>query len=254
MGSADSNTVRRLQSNLLQINPYDQDAWQQQFADSDWYHHIRSRLPVELYEIWDVSAMPGNQPTSREFHFNRYFSMSTFYYISHVLKKQPRQVIDLGCGSNLFRGLVPGLVGLDPYHPAADINDYVDDDFVRGHQAQFEAAMAINSLHFCALDDWPNRLQDFYSMLAPGGMGFVTFGLGVMIERTSDEHWLNIFNKTPDQTSISDVILWTDQVLRSLDWNLHVVDQHYFSRFNIGDVLLNNPIDGNIRIVMEKAA
>lgn len=255
MGTATPGEIRHTQTKLLQIDPYNETVWREQFSNSSWYHDVRSKLPADVHEIWSRSALPGNTPTSREFHFNRYFAMSTLYFINQVLKLQPPQVIDLGCGGNLFRGLVPGLVGIDPYHPSADINDFVDEDFVRGHQAQFDAALAINSLHFRGLDQLPNILQDFYSMLAPGhGMGFVTFGLGVMVDHTSDKAWQDLFGKPAADTTASEVMLWADQVLRNLSWDLHVVDQYYFNQLDIGDVILSNPVDGNIRLVVRRSS
>ena len=254
MNSIDPNTMRQLQSELLQIDPYNEQRWHDAFATTQWYRDIRQRLPADITEIWLRSSLPGNTPTSREFHFNRYFAMSTFYYIWHILQHRPDKVVDLGCGGNLFCDLVPGIIGIDPYHPNANINDFVDEDFVRGHQAQFDSAMAINSLHFCGLDQFGQTLEDFYSMLRPGGMGFITFGLGVMVDHTSDAAWHDIFHQDANHTTASSVITWVDQQLRNLACDLHVVDQYYFNHLDIGDVVLSNPVDGNIRIVMRRSS
>jgi hypothetical protein len=251
--TADPGTIRKTQSNLLQIDPYQEQRWRDAFTVSQWYRDIRERLPSDVKEIWTRSGLPGNNPTSREFHFNRYFQMSTFYFIWHILKNSPPTVFDLGCGGNLFRDLVPNLTGIDPYHPGADINDLVDEDFIRGHQAHFDSVMAINSLHFRGLDQFGRILDDFHSMLKPGGMGFITFGLGVMVDHTSDDAWHEIFNLEPINTSASSVITWIDTQLRDLALDLHVIDQYYFNNLDTGDVVLSNPIDGNIRVVMRRS-
>jgi hypothetical protein len=253
MNSADPDSIRQVQSGLLQIDPYDEQKWRDVFVPTQWYRDIRQRLPADIREIWMRGSLPGNTPTSREFHFNRYFAMSTFYFINHIIKYSPNKVFDLGCGGNLFRKLVPNIIGIDPYHPSADINDFVDEDFVRGHQSQFDSVMAINSLHFRGLDQFRSILGDFHSMLKPGGMGLITFGLGVMVDHTSDAAWAEIFGQNPKDTTAGTVITWVDQQLRDLDWDLHVIDQYYFNHLDIGDVVLSNPVDGNIRIVMRRS-
>lgn len=248
----DPARIRQVQESLLQINPYQEQQWHTTFGASTWYQDIVSRLPSDTVLIWNRGAVPTNVPTSREFHFTRYFAMSTFYYIQHLVRDDEHSIVDLGCGGNLFRGLVPRLVGIDPYHPAADINDFVDQDFVSGHRDHFSAVMAINSLHFRGLDQFAPVLRDFYSMLAPGGVGLVTFGLGVMVDHTSDAAWHDIFSRPAPETTADTVMTWVDQQLRELAWDFLVVDQYYFNHVDVGGVILSNPVDGNIRIVIRK--
>jgi hypothetical protein len=245
--------MQEIQTKLLQINPYHEHQWRKKFTATQWYRDVRQNLPADITEIWTRSALPSNMPASREFHFTRYFAMSTFYFIEKVLQTSPDTIVDLGCGGNLFRRLVRNLVGIDPYHPSADVNDFVDDGFIQGHRAQFDAAIAINSLHFRGLDQFRKVLDDFYSMLKPGGTGFITFGLGVMVDHTSDDAWIEIFDQDPINTTADTVIYWVDQQLRDLAWDLHVVDQYYFNHLEIGNIELSNPVDGNIRIVVRRS-
>jgi hypothetical protein len=179
--------------------------------------------------------------------------MATFYFIWWVLQTSPRQVVDLGCGANLFKGMIPGLVGIDPVHPAADICDYVDKDFVEGHQDHFDSIMAINSLHFVGLEKFSSVIDDVLSMLAPGGRAFVTFGLDQMVSHTSDLHWNNIFGKKDTDTSLTEVIVHLDSIIRQRQHQFVVVDQYFFVQDDLGAIMLGNPIDGNLRLVMEKS-
>lgn len=250
--TVEPSQLRQLQSQLLQRNQYDDQYWRRHFPTTDLYQVVDANMPSDVKRIWNRSGYPGNTPTSREFHFTRYFPMATFYFISWILQTSPRQVVDLGCGANLFKRMVPGLIGIDPVHPAADICDYVDKDFVRGHLDHFDAVMAINSLHFVGLEQFSSVIDDVFSMLAPGGRAFVTFGLDQMVSHTSDRCWHDIFGKAATETSLSEVVTHLDAMLQLRQHQFLVVDQYFFVQDELGPIMLGNPIDGNIRLVMER--
>jgi hypothetical protein len=237
---------------LWQVNPLDESEWRQEFCQTQWYHHIRQHLPRDVVEIWSRSGFLPNTPISRDLYRRCYFGFAIFYFYQYLTKINPDHILDIGCGSNVFKDLVPGLVGLDPYHPDADICDLCDDEYVAGHERYFSALSAVNSLHFVGLDQMTDTILKLYSMLRAHGRAFITLGLGQMINHTSDPAWQAMFTRPFQECSASDIISWVDQQLRALPIKFLVVDHCYLVQENLGQVLLGNPVDGNIRLVMEK--
>jgi|688.fasta_scaffold00284_57 hypothetical protein len=232
-------------------NPYHEDYWHKYFPTTDLYKHIKSKLAPTTKEIWTSSGQPGNTPTPRENQLNSYWTFNTFYYIEDLLKFDG-PIYDLGCGGNLLKPFVDNIIGIDPFHPDADIGDICDEGFVAGHQNYFDRLIAINSLHFCALDKFSSTVDDFYSMLKPGGVGYVTFSLANMVALTSDSGWNTIFNKHPDQTNLIDVVTYLESCIQAMPYNFHIVDQNYFVQRDYGQLIIGNEVDGNIRLVVQR--
>lgn len=250
LGDINIEDFRKFSTTLYRVNPYEELSWRDTFTKSDTYRTIKEIVPKDCKEIWTVSGLPGNHPTAREFQFYQYWNFNTFYYLQPFLNIDD-VVYDLGCGGNLFKPYIKNLVGIDPFHPNADINDICDTDFVKGHQNFFKRVFAINSLHFIQLNELNRVIHEFYSMIAPGGIGYISFGLAQMVEFTTDQAWQEIFNKTAAQTTIIEVIQYVDSVLRNLSFKVNIVDQSYFLSHD-SRIMLGNEIDGNIRLQLER--
>ena len=235
---------------LHQINPYNEVTWRNEFTTTDLYKQIKNQLSDDCLEIWTTSGIPGNSPTPREKQFNRYWNFNTFYYL-YPLVFADDVVYDLGCGGNLFKPFFKNLIGIDPFHPNADIDDLCDDDFVKGHNQFFANVFAINSLHFVSLHKFSQTIDDFYSMLTPDGLGYISFGLAQMIALTTDQEWLEIFGKSAEATSLFDVVGYVDNVLRGMKYNFKIIDQNYFLQHDFR-LILGNEIDGNIRLLIQR--
>ncbi len=249
--SVDLKNFRTFISNLKMLQPYDEDHWKQFFTQTELYHDIKSKLPVSCKEIWTSSGMPGNKTTPRENQFNSYFNFNTFYYL-YSLFQDSHTIYDLGCGANLFKPFAHKLIGIDCFHIQADIDDMIDDDFVKGHQEYFYKAFAINSLHFIPLTKLQTTIENFYSMIKVGGQGFITFTLANMVELTNDADWQTLFKKMPDQTNLEEVVNFVNDIIWNLPYNYTIVDHCYFLDKDYGKLLIGNPIDGNIRLLIQR--
>jgi hypothetical protein len=168
------------------------------------------------------------------------FSVVPFYYLKFLTEANPTNIYDLGCGWNIFKKYIPNIIGLDirvennVFH--ADIQDFVDDDYIKDHQNYFESVFSICALHFIPLSNIRQRVLDFGSMIKDGGRGFLTLNYMRMLER-----------ETMWNVSIEDHVLLEEQIrneLSALPFNLDV--------FEVDLSLLNNPMDGNIRMVIRK--
>ena len=174
------------------------------------------------------------------------FYASAFYYLSFLLEKNPKEIYDLGCGWNIFKKYIPNIIGVGAENPSgpwfhADIHDYVDDDYVKGHQSTFESVFSICALHFIPLRNIRKRVLDFGSMIKPGGRGWVSFNAQRMVERDFEF----IAKYTNNHKSLEGAV---DQYVRTelaeLPFNVLVFDV-YLEK-------IENGMNGNIHIVIEK--
>lgn len=66
--------------------------------------------------------------------------------VAEIKSKNPKYVLDIGCGYNEFKGLIPNLIGIDIVNPKADlVCDLMDTPF---HEESFDVAMALGSINF----------------------------------------------------------------------------------------------------------
>jgi cyclopropane fatty-acyl-phospholipid synthase-like methyltransferase len=92
---------------------------------------------------------------------------STYTYSNHSIaeKIQPgEQVIDVGCGNNEFKALIPGLIGIDIVNPAADI--VIDFDEYQPDQ-QFDVALSLGAIQYGDESDIRRQLDKLSSILKP---------------------------------------------------------------------------------------
>jgi hypothetical protein len=145
----------------------------------------------------------------------------------------------------LFKKLIPNIHGIDPEpgNHLADEFDLFDADFSQGHTDAYESAFSINALHFISLKDFEKRILEFYNIVAPGGRGFITFGVMRMVERTSAQDLQTLFSSNSPTTE--QLTQYVKTVLNSLTIN-----------FLLAEVLINDGvneiINGDIRLIFEK--
>jgi hypothetical protein len=203
---------------------------------------------------WDKSwaDIYNRTYTPREYYSRKHtfpersiFSMVPFFYLKPLLEKNPKTIYDLGAGYNIFKKYIPNIIGISPTHNTdnySDIHDIVDAEFVCGHQNYFTSVFSINALHFRPLIDLKAVIQEFASMIAPGGRGFLSLNITRMIERTPIE-LLNQALGTIQPTN-NNYSEYTRKVLSDINLNYLIVD--------VDLTEMDNPMDGNIRIVVEK--
>jgi hypothetical protein len=226
--------------NLL---PYPQTEFQNIFSNSNIYKSLTKDFDVVSFEKFIFNNL-HKIITPRQYLGDRklktYFSAVAFYYLQFLLEKNPSQIYDLGCGWNIFKKYIPNIIGVgaepvDSEDFFGDIHDYIDDNYIQGHKEYFESVFSICALHFYPIESIAKRVNDFYSMIKPGGRGFLTFNVQRMLD-----HGNLTFNSPME----------VDKFCRhELAGCTHIKFIVVDIDFSVG---LDEGIDGNIRLVMEK--
>jgi hypothetical protein len=196
-------------------------------------------------KAWEIAP---NGTTSRETFGSKnktVFSMVPFFYLKVLLEQNPKVIYDLGSGWNIFKKYIPNIIGISPTHNIdhySDVHDLVDQEFVQGHQNYFRSVFSINALHFRPLTDLENIIQEFASIVSPGGQGFLALNLARLVDHTPNNILIDTFktgNPTTEQYEI-----YTREVLDTTKLNYQIVDVDF--------TVVDEYMDGNIRIVFRK--
>jgi len=123
-----------------------------------------------------------------------------------------------------------------------DVHGFVDDEYVAQHQDYFESVFAICSLHFHPLSDFKKIVLDFVSMISNTGRGFLGINLQKLIELTSNDFLINQFGTEHPTREQYDQ--WLRNELSTTKLKFLILD--------IDLTLINESMDGNIRLVIEK--
>ena len=228
---------------LQNINPYIQENFEKEFKQTDLY----TKLCADFDEIYFKSLWgPWDGGTNRQHMGDRNlqktkFNAVSFYYINMLLENNPTEIYDMGCGWNIFKKYIPNIIGIGAEDPSGpwffgDIHDFVDDDYVAGHQNFFEAVFAICSIHFFPLREIRQRVLDFASMVKPDGKGYLAINLQRLLDRDPE--------KFAELGTPSCVDQYIRSELDNMPFDYEVFDLDV-SRFEGG-------IDGNLRMVIKK--
>lgn len=97
--------------------------------------------------------------------------------VDEVNALNPTKVLDYGCGYNLFKNKIPGLIGIDPYNRQAD---YMVDifEFVADPES-YDVILVLGSLNFNGLNDIAERFERLVHLLKPGGKMFFRANPGI---------------------------------------------------------------------------
>jgi len=166
---------------------YDPNDWEVTFKKSNLYKQLVNEYDVVYFNRQDF-FIKSFEVTPRQKASKRLFSAIPFYYIEWLQEINPEKIYDLGCGWNIFKKYYPNIIGVGAENPDnelffADIHDYVDDDYILGHQEYFESVYSICALHFIPLSDIRKRVLDFASMIKHGGRGWLSLNAARMVER-----------------------------------------------------------------------
>ena len=243
------------------VNGYNEDQYKIDFVNHDIYknvikkdqmfHQVKMRFDSFFYPP-EVSMVESNNDllTIRLAALQAScFSIAPIYYLDFLLEKNPDKIIDVGCGANLFKRLIPRIHGIDPAlnNPYADEVGSFDSEFSQKHQDEYESAFAINSIQFISLGYFEKRILEFINIVKPGGRGFITFNLCRMLEKTSyDELQTLLGTRIPDTQMLTDYVHLVIQQIK----------QNTTTKFLVVDLFIDKEIDevmnGNIRLVFEK--
>jgi SAM-dependent methyltransferase len=229
---------------IQNINPYDSAQFKKQFESTD----ICRKVSKDFDELWwdqRIKFFDSLTPRHAVSTVTVGFSMIPFYYLQRLLEKNPTSIYDLGCGANLFKKYIPNIIGVDKSVGAdhesnhqlcyPDIEDRVNPNYIKTHQNYFESVFSINALHFRPLSELRLVYEEFISMVAPGGRGFLSVNIQRMIELEK--------NLLPKDNNIN-YDLYVRTQLADLPCEYLI--------FDINLSIMDEWLDGNIRLVFEK--
>lgn len=224
----------------------DKDAWVADFMSSNRLEVIKAaiaNLRFSQQVLYDGQAIsPGSDimltPRENQLATAR-IDLQAFYILDFISNQigADGKIYDIGCGSNFFKQFY-NVIGIDPLHPAADINDFFDEDFAGSKKETMPAAIGICSIHFCKLHEIEQRLTDFINLLKPRGWAYVALNFARILDR---ERLVNI-------TSM-DFVLQSkkkiDEIVANIPHNVVLYE-------NVMDKNLDDGVNGNIRILVQR--
>lgn len=219
-------------------NAYSQLAFEPRFSKTPLYQRLSAEYEVlDFSKSWNPHFGTPRQQWGTQ---KRIFSVVPFYYLEFLTERNPKNIVDLGCGWNIFKQYIPNVVGIGAESPdskwfSADIHDFVDADFINGHQQSFESLFSINALHFVPLSQIRQRVFDFYCMLEPNGTGWLALNAQRMVERD--------FSKFGNKDKA-----YIDSYIRS---ELSSLEIHWVI-FDVDLDVQDEYMNGNIQLVMSK--
>lgn len=220
------------------INPYNEEQFREEFVKTDLYKQVADFYDIVYWDKWDKvkEHFTGRRLTPRESLGLRVGYVVVFYYLLELFKNNPDNVIDIGCGGNPFKMFFPNITGMEP-NPSewssCDIVGQFDEEWVSCNQSKYDAAMAINSLHFIKYDNILNRLNEFASIIKVGGRGFITINPWVLSGQ--------------GRTSVLTVQSVIRDAIEKFEQKILILDIKDIEAGNTGD-----GINGNFRILFER--
>ena len=218
-------------------NAYNQFEFESKFKHTATFQALAQDFDNVVFDyFFEASSVGPYSITPRQYIGQRHFSAVPFYYLDY-LTDTTESIFDLGCGWNIFKRYLPNVIGIGAEDVSSNINfgdihDVVDEEFIQGHRGKFARAFSINSLHFTPLRQFKRHVENFASMLAPNGRGFVAFNIARMVELDSSF-----------QNFSSDFIekyIRSELTVTQLDFEVVDIDLSVFDAY----------VDGNVRLVI----
>lgn len=108
---------------------------------------------------------------------NKEYEYTGFKLADVINEADPKSVLDVGCGYHPYKGLIPNLIGIDPYNDAADymvdILEYEVDPESHDH------IIALGSINFNSKEDIEARFAHCVRLLKPGGKFYLRANPGI---------------------------------------------------------------------------
>lgn len=240
--------------NVKEINPCDPQIWTNRFKQSPLYQKI---LPNYKHVISSHREMTFLKAALNHtvYEIPRRFcdnfgilDVIPYYYIEQLMEINPKDMVDIGCGQNVFKKTYPNLLGIDceTQHSCPDIVDYFDEDFCRGHAGWYDAVITINTIHFEPINTIADRILMVNQLLRPGGRAFVAFNFETWLMHTPKDQCVELFGNFPKFDDVinyvNDQIISTKLNFLTIDWPILRVTQ---------ESTIRDDYNGNIRLVFE---
>jgi hypothetical protein len=98
-------------------------------------------------------------------HWRGHHNIYLYSGFALAKKIKPNEwVLDVGCGTNLFKPLIPNLVGIDPAFKQADYQSTIE-DFVTDQR--FDVALCLGSINFGSEETIKNQIKCVVNLLKP---------------------------------------------------------------------------------------
>lgn len=116
------------------------------------------------------------------------YQYSGWNVVDEINKKNPRAVLDVGCGYNQFKPRIPNLVGIDKFNNSADyMVDILDYNVDPG---TYDAVIVFGSINFGDYDDVSRRFAKVFELTASNGIVYVRANPG---HNHKNGPWIDIF-------------------------------------------------------------
>jgi SAM-dependent methyltransferase len=106
------------------------------------------------------------------------YQYSGWGLVEEINAREPKAVLDFGCGYNLFKGRIKNLIGIDPYNNCAD---YMVDilDF-KVEPESFDNIIVFGSLNFNSRSEIDQRFAKLVEVLMPNGKMYFRANPGIL--------------------------------------------------------------------------
>lgn len=98
--------------------------------------------------------------------------------VEEINKRNPKAVLDFGCGYHPFKGRINNLIGIDPYNNCADY--MVDILEFNVDPESYDNIIVFGSLNFNSRDEIEERFAKLVSVLMPGGKMYFRANPGIL--------------------------------------------------------------------------
>jgi hypothetical protein len=220
------------------VRPYNEAEFTKQFLGSKIYNQLVDDFDVVTFKKnFDSFRTPRQEYGEQR---KTIFTACIFYYIEYLTRHNPTKIYDLGCGWNIFKRYIPGVIGIagEPESVSnyyGDMNDYIDDEFIENHRDYYNSVMCLGTLNFLPFGDFTKIVSGFVSMIKPGGRGLLTLNIGPMIKTS---------NKGFEGYKTADYEQYIRTELENIDCEFEVVD--------VDLTVMSEMMNGNVRLVCHK--
>ena len=90
----------------------------------------------------------------------QYLEHSGYSLVDYVNSKKPSSVLDVGCGYNRLKSLIPNLIGIDPFNDAADIKTSLEEY----KSVPYDMALCLGSINFGDEKTIDNQIDKLHTL------------------------------------------------------------------------------------------
>lgn len=116
------------------------------------------------------------------------YQYSGWNIVDDINKRNPRAVLDVGCGYNQFKPRIQNLIGIDKFNNCADY--MVDILEYNVEPESYDAVIVFGSINFGDYNDVSTRFKKVFELTAPGGRIYVRANPGIS---HNNGQWIEIY-------------------------------------------------------------